>query len=129
MNYLLDTCVLLWMVMEKSQLSEKAKSILADPRAGCHVSSITAFEIGQKNAKAKLDLPLPPEDWFPLSMELHNIVSIPLDHRIALKAASLPTLHSDPFDRLLIATAMEHQLTLITPDQHIRQYPGIATLW
>lgn len=54
---------------------------------------------------------------------------LPLTGVIAARATLLPPIHKDPFDRLLIATAIEHQLTLLTPDQTIRQYPGLKTLW
>lgn len=129
MNFLLDTCVLLWLAMEQESLSDSVKALFADPNAVFMVSSISAFEIGQKHAKGKLVLPVPPERWFPLALEMHGLQSLALRHEVALAAAALPPLHSDPFDRLLIATAMKHRLTLLTPDQHIRQYPGVATLW
>lgn len=48
---------------------------------------------------------------------------------IALRAASLPRLHADPFDRFLVATAQEHHLTLLTPDPKIHAYPNTRTLW
>ena len=47
----------------------------------------------------------------------------------ALAAGALPTLHADPFDRLLIAAAQAHRLSLLTPDPLIRQYPALITIW
>lgn len=41
----------------------------------------------------------------------------------------LPPIHQDPADRLLIAIALEHQCTLLTPDQTIRSYPNLQALW
>jgi len=129
MNCLLDTCTLLWLSMEQAALSDSVRDLFADPDMNFHVSSITAFEIGQKYSEGKLELPMNPEKWFPLGLELHGLISLPLEHDIALKAAALPKLHADPFDRLLIATVIENRLTLLTPDTHIRQYPGVATMW
>ena len=129
MNCLLDTCTLLWLAMEQTSLSDGVRDILANPKANCHVASISAFEIAQKHIKGKLKLPSPPDEWFRLCLRLHALSSLPLDHEVALKAAALPPLHSDPFDRLIIATAMEHNLILLTPDEHVRRYPGLATLW
>jgi PIN domain nuclease of toxin-antitoxin system len=129
MNVLLDTCSLLWLGLEQQSLSDTARDLLVNPQAIFHVSSISAFEIGQKHAKGKLVLSADPETWFRRCLEIYGLVSIPLDYEVALRAAALPQIHSDPFDRLLIATAMVQGYVLLTPDEHIRQYPGVATMW
>lgn len=84
---------------------------------------------GLKAARGKITLSLPLADWVEGAAALHGLEELPLDRRAAIRAASLPELHRDPFDRLLIATAHEHRLTLLTPDANIRQYPDLRTLW
>lgn len=126
---LLDTCTLLWLTIEPTALSEPARQSLTRNAGALYVSPITAFEIGQKTARRKLQLRLPPEKWFPRAMELHGLREAPFHSQIALAAAALPDLHRDPFDRLLVATAQKENLTLITPDPLIRQYPDVRTLW
>ncbi len=126
---LLDTCTLLWLAIEPSALSDRAKRALRSHAGGLHVSAISAFEIGQKAAGGKLKLKLKPSLWFPRACELHGIDPLPLDIKSCLAAAALPQLHKDPFDRLLVATALTHGLAILTPDEKIRAYPKLKSLW
>ena len=126
---LLDTCTLLWLALEPERLSDHARAQLDAPDSVVWLSAISAFEIGQKFAKGKLELDLPPEKWVPMALENHLIQLLPLDLPSALLAASLPQLHNDPFDRLLIATARQHRLTLLTPDPKIHAYPDVKVQW
>jgi PIN domain nuclease of toxin-antitoxin system len=126
---LLDTCCLLWLVMEPDRLTETAKQTLRQHVGMLHVSAITAFEIGQKHAAAKLDLPFAPAEWFGRACTAHGLTILPLTAQQAFAAAALPLLHRDPFDRLLTATALLQRLTLLTPDPLIRQYPQVTTTW
>ena len=126
---LLDTCALLFLAHGASALSPAAADAIRSPGAMVAVSAISAFEVGQKAARNQLQLPLPVDQWFVRMLRQHLLRELPLTGTIAARAALLPSIHRDPFDRILIATAMEHQLTLLTPDQTIRQYPGLKTLW
>jgi PIN domain nuclease of toxin-antitoxin system len=126
---LLDTCTLLWLVLEADKLSARARTLLDEPATLIWLSSISAFEIGQKHAKGKLELSLPPAQWLPRALESHRLRLLELDLPSALAAAALPPIHNDPFDRLLIATARQHGLTLLTPDPKIHAYPDIKTAW
>ena len=126
---LLDTCALLWLVMEPDRLSVHARTLLEQSDLLVWVSSISAFEIAQKHDKGKLELGLPPQQWLPRAMESHQLKGLELDFPSALAAAALPALHNDPFDRLLIATAQHHNLTILTPDEKIRAYPNLKTAW
>ena len=126
---LLDTCTLLWLALEPDHLSPRARDVLTATPDTVFVSVVTAFEIGQKHAKGKLELKHPPMRWVPLAIKHHHLQTLALDLPVALRAAALPPLHNDPFDRLLIATAQEHHLTLFTPDPKIRAYPDLKTLW
>lgn len=125
---LLDTCTLLWLTSDQAKLSPAARQALSAQAGQIYVSSVSGFEIAQKVAKGKL-LPQPPADWMTLALRLHGLKALALKMDSAVAAGSLPTLHADPFDRLLIASALAHRLTLLTPDPLIRQYPELATLW
>ncbi len=126
---LLDTCTLLWLVVDQSGLSETAKAVLRSHSGQIYVSPVTAFEIGQKYARGKLKLKLTPSKWFPRVLEWHGLTETNFPSQVGLAAAALPDLHRDPFDRLLVATAQWQNLTLLTPDPMIRQYPGLETKW
>lgn len=126
---LLDTCTLLWLAIEPDRLSAAArKSIAAAGEFAC-VSAISAWEIAWKHRCRKLRLKLAPGAWFPLALEQHALKELAISAAIALRSASLPFLHRDPADRFLIATAQEHNLTLLTPDPAIQQYPDLKSLW
>ncbi len=126
---LLDTCTLLWLTLDQTGLSERAKALLRANPGSLYVSPITAFEIGQKYARGKLELSLPPDTWFELALHLHGLKEARLDSQILLMATRLPDLHRDPFDRILMATSRILKQTLLTPDPHIRAYPEIQTEW
>jgi PIN domain nuclease of toxin-antitoxin system len=126
---LLDTCALLWLVLDQTGLSPAAKLCLREQSGNLYVSAVTAFEIGQKAAAGKLKLKLKPSVWFPRACELHGIQVLPFTAEAALTAAALPKLHKDPFDRLLIATAITHGFLMLTPDEKIRCYPKLKSLW
>jgi PIN domain nuclease of toxin-antitoxin system len=126
---LLDTCTLLWLALEPGRLSSLARSLLEDPTQLVWVSAVSGFEVGQKHAKGKIELQLPPEEWIARAIESHHLKPLDLDIRSAVQAAALPPLHNDPFDRLLIAAALQHSLTLLTPDQKIHAYPNVKTAW
>ncbi|MFN0128940.1 MAG: type II toxin-antitoxin system VapC family toxin [Verrucomicrobiales bacterium] len=126
---LLDTCTLLWLALEPERLSPQARTLLDDPAQLVWLSAISAFEVGQKHAKGKLELSIMPEEWIARAIQSHQLKPLDLDIRSAARAATLPPLHNDPFDRLLIATAQQHRLTLLTPDEKIRAYPDLQTAW
>ncbi|MCC6353867.1 MAG: type II toxin-antitoxin system VapC family toxin [Verrucomicrobiae bacterium] len=126
---LLDTCVLLWLAHDTSCLSETARRKMDVPNEQWAISAISAFEVGQKSLSKKLTLPMTVERWFPAMIRQHNLVELPVTVEIAARATLLPDLHRDPIDRVLIATAMTHDIPLISPDEAIRQYPDLQTLW
>ena len=123
---LLDTCTLLWLTSDQAKLSPAACQALSAHRGQLYVSG---FELAQKAAKGKLVLSRPPAEWMELALRLHGLKSLALEMASAVAAGALPALHADPFDRLLVASAQAHRLTLLTPDPLIRQYPALATLW
>lgn len=128
---LLDTCTLLWLVGAPEGLSPAVRQRLerGTDHESVHVSAMSAFEIAQKATRGKLNLSCSPADWWNRALQHAQVEEVPLDSRIALRAAMLPPLHSDPFDRLIIATAQELRFTLLTPDPKIRAYPDVIVFW
>lgn len=82
-----------------------------------------------KSSLGKLRLPSPADQWYAEVLEHHGLEEIPVSGSIAIASARLPRLHTDPADRLLVATAIEEGLALITPDWHISQYDRVRVLW
>jgi PIN domain nuclease of toxin-antitoxin system len=73
----------------------------------------------------KLPLPQPPERYLTVGRAMHAIMSLPVDEESVSRVAHLPMIHRDPFDRLLIAQAIQHNLVLATVDTMVRAYPMV----
>jgi len=71
----------------------------------------------------KLPLPQPPETYLPEQRRLHLIDSLGVDEESVTRLAGLPSLHRDPFDRLLMCQAIQHDLTIATVDPTVQSYP------
>jgi PIN domain nuclease of toxin-antitoxin system len=93
------------------------------------VSSVSAWESAIKAVAGKLQLHEPSFLWFIGLVERYDLREIPLDARIACAAAVLPQIHRDPFDRVLVALAQTHALTIVTSDENIPRYSGVKTVW
>ncbi len=126
---LLDTCTLLWLVGAQAEISEKALLAVKKNKGSLYVSAISAFEIGIKVKKKKLKLPKKVEDWFSLALQLHGIKELEITSDILISSVQLPLHHTDPADRIIIATASHYNLTILTPDDHMKKYSGINVVW
>lgn len=118
MKYLLDTCMLLWILEENRNKLKKYISIIEDPTKMLAVSVISYWEIAIKKALGKLEIA---NHWIDL-IEETGLVWLHLEPKHITKLEKLPLLHNDPFDRLLIAQAMVEEMTLLTHDKMILQY-------
>ena len=128
MRLLLDTCTFLWLISGSPKLSEPAEDTIRDPDNEVFLSVVSVWEIGVKNALGRLPLPAPPEQFVPEMRESHLLTSLPLDEESAVQLGRLPDLHKDPFDRMLVCQALQHNLVLATPDGLITQYSA-RCLW
>ena len=123
MKLLLDTCVFLWWTENSPRLPQGVRSAVSDPANDVYVSTASIWEISVKHHAGRLPLPQPPERFLPEQRERHGFLSLPIDEASVLQLRRLPALHSDPFDRMLVCQAIEHGMTLVTPDRLIAQYP------
>lgn len=126
---LLDTCTLLWLTGDQAKLSDVAREAILANAGGVCVSAISAWEITLKVSAGKLLIPLPPQEWYPAVLQHHGLLEIPVSGAIAIASALLPRIHTDPADRLLIATAIQEQIPLLTPDGHISAYGQVRVVW
>jgi PIN domain nuclease of toxin-antitoxin system len=127
-SFLVDTCVLLWLELLPSRVPKGLIDMLADQDNEVFVSAASVWEIVLKWTAGKLSLPSEPANFVATVRSKSNLGTLALVEAAALQTAKLPLLHKDPFDRLLIAQAIEHGLTLATPDPLIRQY-AVRTIW
>jgi len=121
MNYLVDTHALLWMMFEPEKLSQRAQAILADKSLHKFISVTSLWEIAIKNRIGKL--PLPTGITGTISkVDMLGVGHIGVGQRHVEIFNSLPLLHRDPFDGIIIATALSEEMTIITGDENIHKY-------
>ena len=118
MNLLLDSHALLWALHAPERLRPDAVKMIRDPRRAVFFSAASTWEIELKAAKGKLILP---DDWIEAAAAT-GFLELPISAAQARQSARLPWHHSDPFDRLLVAQAMEQGLSIATRDPLIRPY-------
>lgn len=126
---LLDTHAAIWLALSPERLSRAAHSAIEDNvTAGLAISAQSLYEVAWLAVRRRI-LPNQPLDTF-----IHNLQArftvYPLTPAIAVTAAQFPsTFPSDPFDRIIAATAIVEGLPLVTADQHIRRSRAVRTLW
>ncbi len=128
MKLLLDTCTFLWLTKGREALSPRAIEVFTDPKNEVYLSSVSAWEIIFKYRSGKLSLPLSPDQFIPKERKRHMVARLDLSEQDTFHLLKLPTPHKDPFDRMLVCQAIEHSLTILTPDPLVTQYP-IRSLW
>jgi PIN domain nuclease of toxin-antitoxin system len=118
---LLDTHVLLWAAWRSPRLSQQADALIRDPENEKLFSVVSLWEIAIKLALGRSDLVL---DIVALrdGLLVNAYTELPILAGHALMTARLPAIHKDPFDRLLVAQALEQKLTLLTADPVVASY-------
>ena len=127
---LLDTHVLIWTFGNSARLTDRAKqAMLSDD---LFISIATLWEIGIKcslsNAKKRLVLDRTVQEIADMC-DTQGIEILPITPRDCELLGTLPHIHEDPFDRMLIAQAQNRGLTLVTKDENIWKYPEIDCVW
>jgi PIN domain nuclease of toxin-antitoxin system len=118
MRLLLDSHVIVWWAMFPGRLRSDARGAIIEPDNEIHISAASIWELGLKIARGKLRLPA----GYAAHLLAHGFNELPVSIAHAGRATELPPLHGDPFDRLLIAQALEEGLVLVTGDQAIIRY-------
>ncbi|MBF0386414.1 MAG: type II toxin-antitoxin system VapC family toxin [Candidatus Omnitrophica bacterium] len=126
---ILDTCALLWLAADQKELSLKARAAITKHAQTLYISAISAFELAVKQRRKKLILPLPAGEWYAKTLDHHGIQEIVVSSDILVRSVNLPSLHNDPCDRIIIATALHHRCPILTCDSWISRYPIVTTIW
>jgi len=121
-TFLLDTQVWLWMLASSDRIRPDLLSELRDGRTRLLLSAASAWEIAIKWAIGRLPLPEPPTTYVPSRMLRSGVSGLPVEHAHALRVATLPSHHRDPFDRLLIAQAQIESVPIVTGDPRFDEY-------
>jgi PIN domain nuclease of toxin-antitoxin system len=119
---LLDTQCWLWMAAAPERLSSQARALVEPSDHELLLSAASAWEIAIKHALGKLTLPEPPSRYVPSRLDSLRTTPLPIQHDHALRVASLPPHHRDPFDRLLVAQAQIEGIPILTADAVFAKY-------
>ena len=128
LSYLLDTCTFVWLCAAPERLPKKVRGLLGRAGAELILSDVSALELTLKWTAGKIELPAPPRLWVEQQVAVWQLRLLPLSRPVIYRSSELPHLHADPFDRLLVATALEQAATIVTPDEWVRRYP-VACAW
>jgi len=126
-GYLLDTHTAIWFFNGDTQLSEAAQQIIRDRSNPLYLSIASAWEVAIKVGIGKLNINGRTADFLQ-DAETSNIAILPIKSAHLSALETLPMIHRDPFDRLLIATALAEEMTLITSDENIVKY-DVPQIW
>ena len=127
MRYLLDTHTVIWHFDDSAKLSQKAIEITDNPENLLYVCSISLWEIAIKMSLGKLNLNFT-LDKFLAAVKESDINILKIEDEYLSKLSELPYIHKDPFDRLLISTALVENLTIITIDENMQKYE-VPWIW
>lgn len=127
MKYLLDTHVVLWFAENSPRLSNNAKNAILNETYDKYVSIVSAWEVAIKlgSEKLKIDGGLPE---FYRMIDDNGFIMLSVEREYMNLLLKLPYYHKDPFDRLLIATSVFENFTIITADENISKY-DLPVLW
>ncbi len=128
MKLLLDTHIFLWLINDDKRLSEQYRQAIQNPNNEKFLSVVSIWECVIKHQIGKLDFPSSPETYLPKERRKHLIKTLTVDENSIVQLVKLPLLHKDPFDRLIMAQALQHDLIIMTEDKLILAYPDIRLL-
>jgi PIN domain nuclease of toxin-antitoxin system len=129
MRLLLDSQVLIWQKKDDARLSLSASDLIEKVESKLIISLTSFWELTIKESLGKLEIPGLVDGLYKDWITTGAAESLATNWNHIQLYKSLPLIHRDPFDRMLIAQAMEENLTIVTCDDNIRKYPGVRTVW
>lgn len=126
-RFLLDTHGLLWLIQGDLQLSERARAVISDDGNQLYFSVASIWEIAIKLNIGKLKIGHTIDDVYTLLAQL-KIEILPIERSDLIRYLTLPLHHRDPFDRVIIAQAIDRELVLLSADRSFEAY-SVQRLW
>lgn len=123
MSFILDTHILLWAAGMPERLPADTRAIIEDPSSELYFSAASLWEVAIKNGLGRADFKVDPR-LLRRGLRNNGYLELAITGTHAVAVDTLPPIHNDPFDRLLIAQAHAEALTLLTADAVVGQYPG-----
>lgn len=128
MRVLLDAHAFIWWVLDMPNLSDPCREILTDAQNDVLFSVASGYEIAYKAAQGRLALPEAPDEYIRSRLAANGFDALHIELSHALQAATLPRIHRDPCDRMLVAQAQVEALPILTADPAISRY-DVETIW
>lgn len=122
MKLLLDTHIFLWFINNDRRLANQWRTLIRVSDNEVYLSVVSLWEVILKYQLGKLILPESPEIYLPKQRKRHSIKNLDLDEKSVTQLIKLPSLHRDPFDRMLISQVIGNGLTFMTVDPTINAY-------
>ena len=119
MNLLLDTHVIIWWLNNSPKLSSVHRDHIQNLQNICYISSATIWEISIKSQLGKITIPINYID----ELKKQGFIELPIRWHHSDYIRTLPNIHRDPFDRLLIAQAITENMIVLSNDEFVRRYP------
>lgn len=128
MKLLLDTHTWIWALTDPDRLDPDARAAIEHGEHVLHVSAASLWELAILERRGAIDLRGDLESWIAYAMRELPVRELPITGAIAVASQRVPLDHRDPADRLLAATALEHDLVLVTRDRELLAAPEVPTL-
>jgi PIN domain nuclease of toxin-antitoxin system len=122
---LLDTHIWVWWVNEEQEKLSATQIEIIEQSERIAISVVSCFEVAQIVKKGRLILPVTTREWIEQALIPAGVEVLPLSPEISCRAVDLTDIHKDPFDRLIIATALNYQCRLISADGNFPSYPEL----
>lgn len=128
---ILDTCAIIFDALAPSKLTSQTKKVIAKAEESQQLacSDISLWEIGMLILKKRIEPGIDTETFLQLVFKARQIEVVPIGIGIATLATTLETPHLDPADRIIAATTIHYQGSLITCDKKLQLIPQLVTLW
>lgn len=127
-DFLLDTHVWLWGLVEPDRLRKKTRSLLTAPDATIWLSPISVWETTLLVERGRLELDTDTRAWIQDAVASSGVGEAPINHEVALQSREIKLENDDPADRFIAATASVYQLTLVTADERLLRGRGYDTI-
>jgi PIN domain nuclease of toxin-antitoxin system len=127
-EYLLDTHVWLWSLVDPDRLQKKTRALLTAPEATLWLSPISVWETTLLAERGRLELDTEARRWIQDALAASGVGEATLNHEVALQSREVEVKHDDPADRFIAATASVYQLVLVTADERLLRGKGYHTI-
>ena len=128
MKLLLDTHAFLWWIEGTRAVGRRARAAVSNPDNEVLISIASCWELAIKLSLGKLRLTQNFDRFIPEQIALNGFSLLDVEFRHVVRVADLPFRHRDPFDRLLVAQALEDELAVVSADRVFRKY-GVTVVW